>query len=328
MSRVLIVCDVGHWAFGTIAQAICKYNNIPDLELDVLHLKTERTQFEERAAVADLCFFMHWSLAADLSNNPFEPRRFRFRSNSIKYAYPWLNRSRVITGIHAHHDWDGGQTRTSQFVQPPESLAEFLNGFKAVNAVSSRLTKIFREAGTEHVTYTPNGVDHEVFRPCKPIGIGSSLRIGYAGTKKRDWKEGITDYIEKLANYPELEVHIATPQENYVPRDRMPEFFNNTDVYVCASRSEGFSLAVLEAAACGRPVVTTRVGGCEELVQDGHNGFFVERDLNAIAERLRFLKDHPERLISMGAQMRADVEERWTWEKRVPDWLQFIVKNL
>ena len=50
------------------------------------------------------------------------------------------------------------------------------------------------------------------------------------------------------------------------------------DVLVCASREEGFSLAVAEAMAAGVPVVATRCGGPEELICDGVSGLLVPRE--------------------------------------------------
>jgi glycosyltransferase involved in cell wall biosynthesis len=92
----------------------------------------------------------------------------------------------------------------------------------------------------------------------------------------------------------------------------MLEFYRSLDVYVCASRSEGTPNPCLEAAACGLPVVTTRVGNMPELIRDGENGFFVERDVMDIAEKLRWLRDDPELRDRLGRAARAAVEP-WDW---------------
>lgn len=70
---------------------------------------------------------------------------------------------------------------------------------------------------------------------------------------------------------------------------------------VPSTGSETFGLAALEAFACGRPVVATDSGGLPELVQDGHTGWVVPRgDAEALAMRVRWLLDHPERARSFG----------------------------
>jgi colanic acid/amylovoran biosynthesis glycosyltransferase len=64
---------------------------------------------------------------------------------------------------------------------------------------------------------------------------------------------------------------------------------------------EGIPNAVKEAMALGIPVLCTRHGGIPELVEDSVSGFLVrERDVEALAERLTWLVDHPEAWISMG----------------------------
>jgi glycosyltransferase involved in cell wall biosynthesis len=60
-----------------------------------------------------------------------------------------------------------------------------------------------------------------------------------------------------------------------------------SDAFVLPSRSEGYSLALLEALAAGLPVVSTRVGIAPDVVRDGHNGFLVEReDAGELANRM------------------------------------------
>ena len=60
------------------------------------------------------------------------------------------------------------------------------------------------------------------------------------------------------------------------------------DVFVLPSRSEGYSLALLEALQAGLPVVSTRVGIAPEVIADGDNGLLVDRDdVDALAEALR-----------------------------------------
>lgn len=85
-----------------------------------------------------------------------------------------------------------------------------------------------------------------------------------------------------------LEVHVSlcgrlTPAE---VRSRLQQ----ADAFLLSSLSEGISNAVLEAMACGLPVVTTNCGGMREAVSDGVEGFVVPtRDPEAMAEALHRL---------------------------------------
>lgn len=73
------------------------------------------------------------------------------------------------------------------------------------------------------------------------------------------------------------------------------ELLQGCAVFVLASRAEPFGLAVLEALACGRPVVATKVGGIREIVRDGVDGLLVEPDdPAALAAAIDTFLDDPE----------------------------------
>lgn len=74
------------------------------------------------------------------------------------------------------------------------------------------------------------------------------------------------------------------------------------DLFVLPSRSEGFSLALIEALAAGVPAVSTRVGIAPDVITDGDNGLLVDRnDVVALAAALLAAGANPERLRRMSA---------------------------
>ena len=212
---------------------------------------------------------------------------------------------------------------------PPHELIEALRRFRGVNAVSRRLTDLFVKAGLEECRYTPNGVDDELFKPVEPIGRNKEfITVGFSGSKKHDHEKGISSYIEPLGREYWIRLNLAMPQNGYVTLDEMPRFYNQTDLYLCASSAEGFSVSALEASACGRPLISTDVGGNRELIKDGHNGFFIKRDLGDIRDKLYRLHRDRGRLIEMGMNNRDEVEKKWSWKIRVADWIEFIKDTL
>ena len=64
------------------------------------------------------------------------------------------------------------------------------------------------------------------------------------------------------------------------------DLYAQCDLWLCASQSEGFHLPPHEAMACHCPVVSTRVGGPMDMIEDGHNGFVVDiDDVDALTDR-------------------------------------------
>lgn len=180
---------------------------------------------------------------------------------------------------------------------------------------------LFEELGPrfrQPVYYTPNGVDTGFFRPPAAVRPPEplSLRVGWAGSLKNQGAEhrGVQEFIAPaVAAVEGADLRLAIREEKWRDRDEMLDFYHSLDVFVCASRTEGTPNPCLEAAACGLPVVTTRVGNMPELILDGENGFFVERDAADIAEKLRRLRDDPELRDRLGRAARTTVVESWDW---------------
>lgn len=91
----------------------------------------------------------------------------------------------------------------------------------------------------------------------------------------------------------------------------MPSVFANAHIVCLPSYREGLPKALIEAAASGRPIVTTDVPGCREVVEDGVQGLCVPpRDANALADALARLIADPALRARMGeaARKRAEME--------------------
>jgi mannosyltransferase len=100
-----------------------------------------------------------------------------------------------------------------------------------------------------------------------------------------------------------------------VPIEQLALHFQALDLYVAPQRWEGFGLTPLEAMACGAPVVATRVGAFEELIEDGVTGFLVDiEDLDAISRHVRsFALDEAQRS-DFGEAARRRAVERFSIE--------------
>lgn len=179
------------------------------------------------------------------------------------------------------------------------------------------------------LSVTPYGVDTEMFTPRaapRRDGIFRVLFVGQVGQRKgmsyllqayelfrRADSElhVVGSYVagrEVYARYDHLYRHTAN-----VPQERLPALFQQADVFVFPSLIEGMPLVVLEAMACGVPVITT-THGCADIVRDGIDGFLVPiRQPEAIAMRLEQLYRDPALRAHLGRNAREQAL-RYTWE--------------
>ena len=113
------------------------------------------------------------------------------------------------------------------------------------------------------------------------------------------------------------------------PQPSLRDIYASCDVWMTASRSEGFNLPAMEAMACRTPVVSTRTGWPEEVIVDGANGYCVEvDDVNALAEvayRLLVLSDAQWRAVSDAA---FDTVRERSWERSADQFEKALVRAI
>jgi glycosyltransferase involved in cell wall biosynthesis len=98
-------------------------------------------------------------------------------------------------------------------------------------------------------------------------------------------------------------------------RNDVPDALAASDVFLFPSWYEAFSLATIEAAACGLPILATKINGTEDFVEPGETGFFIEHDPEQIARVLEPLVDNEADRRRLGENARRVVEQRYTWDR-------------
>jgi glycosyltransferase involved in cell wall biosynthesis len=110
-------------------------------------------------------------------------------------------------------------------------------------------------------------------------------------------------------------VHFAGP----VALEDLPTYYRAADLYLTASRSDGSSVSLLEAMACGLPAVVSDIPGNREWVSTDVNGWrFTPGRPDALADGLRAAFAARESLAEMGRRARSIAEARADWDRNFP----------
>jgi alpha-1,6-mannosyltransferase len=215
--------------------------------------------------------------------------------------------------------------------------ARVFGDFDRVVAPSRFIANRLNEAGVNDVVCRPLGVDVETFRPdradrpwlLKKLGLPSDARIlAFAGRPAREKNiDVLIDAVQRLgAPYVLLLIGAGAglPPEDRVislPYEREPKavarLVASCDAFVHANDREPFGLIVLEAMACGVPVVGVDSGGVAETVDHSVGQLARASDPRQFAEAVEALFDRDREALSLAARER--VMERFAWDRVFTD---------
>ncbi|MBI3977514.1 MAG: glycosyltransferase family 4 protein [Chloroflexi bacterium] len=294
------------------ARAICRQSRI-----DVVHhlmpfYLGEHFSLVGGAPLVVGPIFPNWPLGpADLDQLPVPPRRF---GPAGQVARDILGRAAVVL-----------QRRT---------LARAAGVLISATAVERELPGAVRGKSV----LVPFGVDTDRFRPAEPVGSDARPTILFLANLLR--RKGL-EYLLRALPIVLIAIPAARlvvvgggPSEGYFRRlagdlhlDAAVEFvgpvsssatlpyFQQCDVYCLPSLGEPFGISLLEAMACGKPVVATNAGGPPDFVAEGQSGYLVPpRDSNALAAALVRLLADPQLRKSAGGFNRERCVREYRWE--------------
>lgn len=196
----------------------------------------------------------------------------------------------------------------------------------------TKATLIEYGAPPERIQMIPYGTDLNRFTPARTRhSVKLPLRLLFAGTVCQ--RKGIKYLVQALGHLPpdavELTVcgqlvddaailrnmRVPIRLRAFVSAEELVSEFQSADIFVLPSLAEGFGHVLLEAMACGLPVIGTSQTAAPDLISDGREGFIIAPgDTGGLVRCLEYFLNNPERVIQMGMAARARAEA-FTWGK-------------
>lgn len=214
-------------------------------------------------------------------------------------------RWRVVVRAHGS-DWTfrgfcgDGETRNDPRIIA-EQRRQFLEA-QGTSALSAHLADHLSEAlqlSSSAIEVIPYGIDIDKFRPSSNgVGSGAPILLTVGRLERRKGADVLLRAMPRVwQHFPDAQIHLVGSESElrrsdllamvpegkqkqivfpgFLDRDQLIAQYQRATIYVAPTQYETFGYTVLEAMACGKPVVSTQVGAIEELVTDGQTGLLV-----------------------------------------------------
>jgi len=240
-------------------------------------------------------------------------------------AYSLLARRRLPCGLVAtYHNWLYDTAALRLYAALDKRLARYCDA--AVGVSDAVAQELRRYVPVDRVRQIGNGVDAQSYRRLMPraeakreLGLPADSRlVGFVG--RLSAQKGISCLLRAIAALPSAlraAVHLViagdgeercalndeartlgvSDRTHFLgSRSDTPAIYSALDVFVLPSEQEAFPMVVLEAMACGLPVIATDVGDTARIVQDGVSGLVVPPgDVDSLRQALSQLLQNPDR---------------------------------
>ncbi len=294
-----------NWVYASLDRHVAKHH-LQNLDAVYAYEDGAATTFQEAKKQGIICLY---DLPIPFYRTVFEIQQEeaqRFRD--------------LAPGLIAIHEPASKLERKEQEIQ----LADHI--FVASSVTKNSLLKVGIKP--EKISVIPYGAPIDYFQPqAKTDKVFRALFVGRVGAHKgvhyllQAWKElqlpdaelmlvGVNDFPDGwLERYAEVFRYIPS-----VPHASLNEYYSAANVLVFPSLLEGFGMVLLEAMACGIPVIATSNTGGNDIITDGVEGFLIPiRDVEALKEKLEWCDRHPQELAEMGRAARQKAEQL-TWK--------------
>jgi glycosyltransferase involved in cell wall biosynthesis len=236
-----------------------------------------------------------------------------------KYYYHYTNKILRLLAFNAATYIGVESPHVARFMNlPPKKvignahLFYLHNNFKQTHKFANRpyyigyIGRLSREKGVQHFAQALPAIleDRQDLRAF--IGGDGQLRGGIETSLQ---EEGLTSRVDL---------------PGWISHDDLPNYLNQLRLLVLPSYSEGLPNIMLEAMACGTPVLATPVGAIPDVIIDGKTGFIMENNSpECIAENVVRALNSPdlERIAEAGRRF---VEENFTFERTVENWKEIL----
>lgn len=337
--RIALIVDSESWAFANIARQIMTHLE-PDYQFKVIPAAIVDNVIQVLLMTAD-CAVTHFfwrdflnSVREDWAQDYLHDLGFRSREDFFRR---FIHQHAITTSVYDH-----------LFLSPAEVRARqplFNKLVKGYTVSSQRLMDIYSsldgmpapgmlaEDGVDLKLFRPQNLNRFQALPHRPLVIGWAGNSKWSSERGEDFKGLHTLLIPAVRQLQEeglnIRLELADRQQRQIPHEEMPDYYAQLDLYVCVSKMEGTPNPVLEALACGVPVISTNVGVVPQVFPD--NPFDVvlpERSLAALKHRIRRYYEEGPNMIRCLSEHGLERIRHWGWAEKAANFRRFFAQQI
>ncbi len=331
--KIALIIDTEGWAFDNIAHQL--KNNLTEFDIDIIPGRIFEGNMIKLFLFCEDYDLIHFLWRGYLTlidraemHNYIEALGMSFEKFKQKYI---LNKNITFSVCDELYLSGDDEWRTE----------ETMKYGKEYFVTSKRLYNIYQQFSKKPQMVIHDGVDLQKYIPENLDRFKNieTVRIGWTGNSKFKDSEGDSDMkgvegiikpaIEELQREGySVELNLADRNIKMIPQKEMPKFYNSIDLYVCASKTEGTPLPIIEAMAMGVPVISTDVGIVSEAVGECNKKYILKErtkeDLkNAIKSIIKNKQDFEE--IS---KENIEKVKQWDWKVIAQQYKEFFESNM
>lgn len=334
--KIALIIDIDEWAFGNISRQLQRHL-AEKFDFVVIPIGIVDNLARILMMVKD-CQIVHffWREVPFIIGSPY----FRSYIESLGVAYADFERVYIHPKIFSTSVYDHLLLQEQELQDRRHLFTDMLAGY---TVASEKLAAIYRDVRGYPApsSVVEDGVDLARFRPQNLERLSMvperGLILGWVGNSK--WEATVEDFkgvntilkpaVERLrAEGLPVSLYMADRQERFIPHSQMPAYYQDIDVLVCTSKIEGTPNPVLEAMACGVPVISTDVGIVPQAFGDLQKQFiFQERSVDALCSLIRRLLTEPALLPRLSQENQQRIQS-WDWAFQAKKFGDFFSKLL
>lgn len=254
------------------------------------------------------------------------------------HPHPETMRDLLLAEIAAHPDCAASLQQEWELNLPPEDfqrlVAETTMPARSLAASSfTRQSLVDHGVAPDSVRVVPYGIDLEKFHPDLTLARPASAPLKLLFVGRINQRKGIKYLLEAIALLPDADLELTVcgrvldgldlfqqagrrvRVRPSVSSEDLVKAYQQADLFVLPSIAEGFGQVLLEALACGLPILATTHTAGPDLIEDGKQGFIVEpRRPDQLAARIAWALSHRDDLLAMRAAARTCAEQ-FPWSR-------------